>query len=103
MLKNQAGCWLVVVVVAHPLISALGSQRQADLYEFEASLVYRVKSRSAKATQRYLENKWEKGKKKKKEKKVSSGWHSERLKDKGRKFGVSHVGGGSEMGSRWPE
>jgi hypothetical protein len=70
MLKNQAECWLMVVVVAHPLISALGSQRQADLYEFEASLVYRVKSRSAKATQRYLENKWEKRKKKKKKKSV---------------------------------
>jgi hypothetical protein len=35
-----------------PLISALGRQRQADISEFEASLVYRVSSRTAKATQR---------------------------------------------------
>jgi hypothetical protein len=35
------------------LIQALGRQRQADLCEFEASLVvYRVSSRTAKATQR---------------------------------------------------
>ena len=30
------------------LILALGKQRQADLYEFEASVVYRVSSTSAK-------------------------------------------------------
>ena len=35
-----------------PLISALGRQRQADLCEFEVSLVYRVSSRTARATQR---------------------------------------------------
>ena len=36
-----------------PLILALGRQRQADLYEFEASMVYRVSSRTgSKATQR---------------------------------------------------
>jgi hypothetical protein len=29
---------------AMPLISALGRERQADLCEFEASLVYRVSS-----------------------------------------------------------
>jgi hypothetical protein len=34
------------------LISAFGRQRQVDLYEFEASLVYRMSSRAAKATQR---------------------------------------------------
>jgi hypothetical protein len=33
-----------------PLVSALGRQRQADLCEFEASLVY--KSRTVRATQR---------------------------------------------------
>jgi hypothetical protein len=33
------------------LIPALGRQRQAD-FEFEASLVYRVSSRTAKTTQR---------------------------------------------------
>jgi hypothetical protein len=37
-----------------PLISALGKQRQMDLgsSELEASLVYRTRSRTAKATQR---------------------------------------------------
>ena len=36
-----------------PLISALGRQRQVALYEFEASLVYRMTSRTgSKATQR---------------------------------------------------
>ena len=29
-----------------PLIPALGRQRQADLYEFKASLIYRVSSRT---------------------------------------------------------
>jgi hypothetical protein len=35
-----------------PLISALGRQRQVDLCEFKASLVYRMNSRTARATQR---------------------------------------------------
>jgi len=35
-----------------PLISALGRQRRVDLYEFEASLDYRVSSRAPRATQR---------------------------------------------------
>ena len=35
-----------------PLIPALGRQRQVDLCEFKASLVYRVVSRTARATQR---------------------------------------------------
>jgi hypothetical protein len=35
-----------------PLIPALGRQRQAWISEFEASLVYRVSSRTARATQR---------------------------------------------------
>ena len=35
-----------------PLSPALGSQRQADLCEFKASLVYRMSSRTARATQR---------------------------------------------------
>jgi hypothetical protein len=35
-----------------PLIPTLGRQRQTDHYEFEASLVYRVSSRTARATQR---------------------------------------------------
>lgn len=33
-----------------PLISALGRQEQADLYEMEASLVYKVSSRIARDT-----------------------------------------------------
>ena len=37
----------LVSIVAHTLIPALGRQRQADLCEFEASLVYRVSSRTA--------------------------------------------------------
>ena len=41
------------VVVAHmPLIPALGRQRQADVCEYEASLVYRASSRTIKATLR---------------------------------------------------
>ena len=35
-----------------PLIAALGKQRQADLCEFESNLVYKVSSRTARATQR---------------------------------------------------
>jgi hypothetical protein len=34
------------------LVPALGRQRQADIYEFGASMVYKVSSRTAKATQR---------------------------------------------------
>jgi hypothetical protein len=34
-----------------PLVPALGRQRQADLCEFETSLVYIVSSRTARATQ----------------------------------------------------
>jgi hypothetical protein len=36
------------------LIPALRGQTQVDLYEFEASPVYRVSSRTARATQRNL-------------------------------------------------
>ena len=39
-------------VVVHTLIPVLGRQKQADLCEFKASLVYRVSSRTVKATQR---------------------------------------------------
>jgi len=35
-----------------PLISALGKQRQKDLCEFEANLVYRTSSKTAGTTQR---------------------------------------------------
>jgi hypothetical protein len=35
-----------------PLTPALERQRQPDLWEFEASLVYRVSTRTARATQR---------------------------------------------------
>jgi hypothetical protein len=42
-----------------PLMPTLGRQRQVELCEFKASLVYRVSSRTAKATQRnpFLKNK----------------------------------------------
>jgi hypothetical protein len=33
-----------------PLIPVLGRQKQAELCEFEASLIYRVSSRTARAT-----------------------------------------------------
>jgi hypothetical protein len=35
-----------------PLISALRRQRQADICEFEGSLIYRVSSKSARGTHR---------------------------------------------------
>ena len=35
-----------------PVIPALGRQRQADLCEFKASLIYSVSSRTARATKR---------------------------------------------------
>jgi hypothetical protein len=38
--------------MVQPLIPALGKQRQSDLCDFKASLVYRVSSRTARATQR---------------------------------------------------
>ena len=46
--QNQtAGWWFML------LIPALGRQRQEDLCQFEANLVYKVSSRTAGATQRY--------------------------------------------------
>ena len=50
-----------------PLIPALRRWRQADLCEFEASLVYRVRSRTARATEK---NQFQKKKK--------CGWGEER-------------------------
>ena len=35
-----------------PLVPALRRQRQADIHKFEPSLLYRVNSRTARATQR---------------------------------------------------
>lgn len=49
-----------------PLIPALWSQRQGDLCEFEAHLIYRVRFRTANATQRNPVRKTKRGKKKKK-------------------------------------
>jgi hypothetical protein len=43
-------------MVVHTLIPALGRQRQEDVCEFPASLVYRMSSRTAKATRRELES-----------------------------------------------
>jgi hypothetical protein len=45
--KKKARCWW-----CSPLILVLGRWRQEDLCEFLASLVYRVSSRIARATQR---------------------------------------------------
>jgi Sec-independent protein translocase protein TatA len=45
--KHLAGQWYCT-----PLIPALGRQRQAWISEFKASLIYRVSSRTARATQR---------------------------------------------------
>jgi capsid protein len=56
-----------------PLIPALGRESQVDLCEFEASLVYRVSSRTARATQRnpVLKNKTKQKKERKQRKKQS--------------------------------
>ena len=51
------------------LVPVLWTQRQADLCESEASLVYRVSSRIARATQRNPVSKNQKEKKKKERKK----------------------------------
>ena len=48
-----------------PLISALGRQKQVGLCEFEAGLVYKMSSRTARATQRNLVLRKKKKKKKK--------------------------------------
>jgi hypothetical protein len=37
-----------------PLIPVLGRQKQADLFEFEANMVYRVSSRTSRTIQRNL-------------------------------------------------
>ena len=52
-----------------PLIPALGRQKLADLCEFEASLVYRSSSRTARATLRNLILKRKKKEQNKKQKK----------------------------------
>jgi hypothetical protein len=66
-----------------PLIPALGRQRQAD-FEFEASLVYRVSSRIARATQR---NPVSKNKKKRKEeKRREEKRREEKRKERGREI-----------------
>ena len=48
-----------------PLILALERQRQADLSEFKASLIYKVSSRTARATQTNPVTKIQKNKTKK--------------------------------------
>jgi hypothetical protein len=47
VLLKQALSWVV-----HAFSPTLGRQRQADLYKFEASLIYRSSSRTAKDTER---------------------------------------------------
>jgi hypothetical protein len=47
-------------VVVHAFNPALGRQRQADFYQFEANLIYKVSSKTAKGTQRnHVSNKTE--------------------------------------------
>ncbi|EGV96880.1 Forkhead-associated domain-containing protein 1 [Cricetulus griseus] len=53
-LTGSGGCTL--------LIPVLGRQRQVDLYEFKASLLYRMSSRTARATQETLSQKTKKKK-----------------------------------------
>jgi hypothetical protein len=57
-----------------PLIPALGKQREADLCEFEASLVYRVSARTARTTQKAMsqEKRRKKGKTRQEKKSVWS-------------------------------
>jgi hypothetical protein len=45
--------WAVKLIKVMPLIPALRRQRQVDLSEFKAILVYRTNSRTARATQRH--------------------------------------------------
>jgi hypothetical protein len=52
-----------------PVIRALERQRQARIYEFKASLVYRVSSRTAKTAQRNSVSKKQTNNKNKKAKK----------------------------------
>jgi hypothetical protein len=47
--KRETHSWMLRCT---PLIPALRRQRQVDLCEFEASLVYKVSTRTAMATQR---------------------------------------------------
>lgn len=49
-----------------PLISALESQKQTDLCELEASMVYKASARTAGAAQRYPVSKNQRKKKRKK-------------------------------------
>ena len=53
-----------------PLFPALRRQRQVDLFEFEASLVYRASSRTARTTQRHPVSKNKQKRKRKKERKI---------------------------------
>jgi hypothetical protein len=62
---RNSPCW---AVVAQVFIPALGRQRQEDLCELEASLVYRASSRTARVTRRPC---LEKAKSKRKKKKDS--------------------------------
>jgi hypothetical protein len=47
---GRGGGWVMVIVVVHAFNPSSWRQRQEDLCEFEASLVYLVSSRIARAT-----------------------------------------------------
>jgi hypothetical protein len=56
-------------VLAHPLVPATGRQRQADISELKANVVYRASSQTARATQRNCLKKTKKQKNKQTNKK----------------------------------
>lgn len=58
-----------------PLVPVLGRQRQEDLCDLEASLVYRVSARTARAKDKLSQNQKKKRNKETKGKKIA--WHVE--------------------------
>jgi hypothetical protein len=81
------------------LIPVLRRQRQVELWEFEASLVCRVSSRTARATQRnpVLKNRKEERKKGRKEERKKG---REEGRKKGRKEGRKEEGGEKRRGRK---
>ena len=61
---------ITISYIGQPSIPVFRKQRQVDLCEFVANLVYRVSSRTAKATQRNLVSKTNQTKRKRERKKT---------------------------------